>query len=409
MVEARIWVNQSALSLTPSVFSWGGQFDGAGAAYGYANIVPKTTGAYYTGLQCGNNTWTGPFNAILQDNSMVTTYNARQFMEFSVNLSKLGLDPYINSSDPCLMPFRRIMVKTRASTSFTAELKDFVGPFDFFRAPRAAAAADIPMYCGTAGVSNINVTNPLATSLYKWTTTNGHIIGDNIGPGITVDQPGDYIVSQELMDSCGTTYARDTVTVTLDPNCTLLKTMLKDFKSHRTNQSLQLSWTVLNNQSTNYYEIQRSTGKASFTTIGKVSGNRSNESTVSYTYNDVEVNNLHADIIYYRLKYMDRNGNTQYSAIIAENIAAGKTGIQLLRNGLSGSQAHLSLSAVQASDAKVEIFNQAGVTVMSSRLKVQKGVSVIRLDNLDRQPSGVYFVKVTMENAVFSDKLILIK
>ena len=182
MVEARIWIDKSALSLTPNVFNWGGQFDGASASstYGYASIAPKTAGTYYTGLQCGNNTWAGPFQAVLQNNALVTDYNARQFMEFSVNLSKLGLDPYINSSDPCLMPFRRIMVKTRASTSFTAELKDFVGPFDFFRAARASAAADIPMYCGTTGISNITVTNALSTSLYTWTTTNGHIIGSNI-------------------------------------------------------------------------------------------------------------------------------------------------------------------------------------------------------------------------------------
>jgi hypothetical protein len=121
------------------------------------------------------------------------------------------------------------------------------------------------------------------------------------------------------------------------------------------------------------------------------------------------VNALQADIVYYRLKYTDINGNKQYSQIIAENIAEGKTGIQLLRNGISGSQAYLSLSAVQNTDAKVEIYNQAGATVMSSRVKVQKGVSVVRLDKLEKQASGVYFIKVIMENTIFSDKLLLIK
>jgi hypothetical protein len=43
-----------------------------------------------------------------------------------------------NSSrrNACGMPFRRVLVKTRASASFTASLKDFVGPFDLFLAPR---------------------------------------------------------------------------------------------------------------------------------------------------------------------------------------------------------------------------------------------------------------------------------
>ena len=410
MVEARIWVNQSSLSVTPGVFNWGGQFDGAssGAVYGYANIVPKTAGTYYTGLQCGNNTWAGPFNAVLQDNSIITDYSARQFMEFSVNLSKLGLDPYINSSDPCLMPFRRIMVKTRASTSFTAELKDFVGPFDFFRAPRAAATADIPMYCGTTGVSNITVTNPLATSLYTWTTATGNIVGTNIGPSITVNQPGDYVVSQELMDSCGSSYARDTVTVILDLNCTLLKTSLKEFKSIRNNQFLQLSWKVLNEQDTKYYEVERSVGNAAFRVIGRISSNHSRQQIVSYTYNDA-VNDLRADIVYYRLKFTDMNGNIEYSQVIAENLSTGKTGIQLFSNGVSGTQAHLALSVVQAADAKVEMINQAGATLMSTRVKAQKGVTLIPIKQFDNQVAGVYFIKVTIDNMVFTDKIILIK
>ena len=59
-LEARIWVNKSALLMTPAEFSWSGKFDGAsaGATYGYASILPKdVTGTYYTGLQCGNATW----------------------------------------------------------------------------------------------------------------------------------------------------------------------------------------------------------------------------------------------------------------------------------------------------------------------------------------------------------------
>jgi hypothetical protein len=230
-LEARIWVNKNAITtVTPTAFTWGGAFDGAtaGSTYGYANILPSTAGTYYTGLQCGANTWAGPFSLVRVDNSVVTNYNADQFLEFSVNLSKLGLDPLVNVGDPCGMPFRRILVKSRSSNSFSAELKDFVGPFDFFRAPMAAASADIPVFCGSVGISTISVGNPLITSLYTWSTPDGHIVGDTIGTSITIDQPGSYIVRQELMDSCGSTYARDTVTILLDASCSLLDKKDKD-------------------------------------------------------------------------------------------------------------------------------------------------------------------------------------
>lgn len=229
-LEARIWVHKDSRLIAPVAFSWGSDFDGvsAGATYGYANILPKSAGSFYTGIPCGNNTWAGPFGLVRVDNSVVTSYTDNQFLEFSVNLTKLGVDPLVNVGDPCLMPFRRILVKSRSSIQFSAELKDFVGPFDFFRAPMAAASADVPIFCGATGISTLSVGNPLITSLYTWTTTDGNIVGGNIGPSITVDQPGSYIVSQELMDSCGTTYAKDTVLVTLDPFCTLLNQKDKD-------------------------------------------------------------------------------------------------------------------------------------------------------------------------------------
>jgi hypothetical protein len=230
-LEARIWVNKNALTtVTPAAFTWGGAFDGAtaGATFGYANILPSTAGTYYTGLQCGANTWAGPFSLVRVDNSVVSNYLADQFLEFSVNLSKLGLDPLVNVGDPCGMPFRRILVKSRSSNSFSAELKDFVGPFDFYRAPMAAASADIPVFCGSVGISTISVGNPLITSLYTWSTADGHIVGDTIGTSITIDQPGSYIVRQELMDSCGSTYARDTVTILLDAACTVMNKPDKD-------------------------------------------------------------------------------------------------------------------------------------------------------------------------------------
>src|SRR5215203_3390527 len=212
-LEARIWVNRSALSITPASFDWTGSFDGAssGATYGYANIRPKTAGTYYTGLQCGNNTWAGPFAIVLQDESVATDYVAKQFVEFSVNLTKLGLDPVtLLGGNSCGMPFRRVLVKTRSSASFTAELKDFVGPFDFFLAPRVQAETQTPYICNQSSIGEVNVTNPVATSIYTWTTADGNIISTPTGPTIYVDKPGTYIVTQYLQEGC-TAYATDTI------------------------------------------------------------------------------------------------------------------------------------------------------------------------------------------------------
>ncbi|MEO7444072.1 MAG: hypothetical protein ABIT96_02705, partial [Ferruginibacter sp.] len=172
LLEARVWINKNDLLMTPTAFTWGGSFDGAssGSQYGYASIVPKTAGAFYTGLQSGNNTWTGAFSLVRQDNTVVTNYTAKQFMEFSVNLSKLGLDPGRFGIDPCGSPFRRVLIKSRASTSFTAELKDFISPFSLFNYEEVKAHSYILYYCGTMPTTTIYVSNPNPDLIYKWWT-----------------------------------------------------------------------------------------------------------------------------------------------------------------------------------------------------------------------------------------------
>ena len=157
-----------------------------------------------------NNAWSGPFGLVLQSNALQysgggpasTTngkYVADQFIEFSVNLTKLGLDPVTTAgTDVCGTPFNKLVVKTRSSSSFTADLKDFVAPTDLFLAPRAVAAADVPIFCDPVGVSLIQVQNPTGSSNYTWTTTDGHIVGPSSGVSITVDSPGTYIVTQRL-------------------------------------------------------------------------------------------------------------------------------------------------------------------------------------------------------------------
>ena len=106
----------------------------------------------------------------------------------AVNLSKLGLDPVTTfGGDVCGTPFNRIVVKTRASASFTAELKDFVAPIDLFLAPRADVLADVPVFCGTLNsVSNLKVTNPATNSVYTWTTTDGHM-SNPVATTVTAD------------------------------------------------------------------------------------------------------------------------------------------------------------------------------------------------------------------------------
>ena len=408
LLEARIWINKSSLLLTPSAFQWGGQFDGDGngATYGYANILPKTTGDFYTGLTSPSNTWAGAFQLVRGDNSLVTDYTAKQFMEFSVNLSKLGLDPYITSSDICGMPFRKILIKSRSSTSFTSELKDFVGPFDFFRAPRAEAAAVIPLFCGRSGVTDILVTNVLTTSIYRWSTVGGHIISDSVGPTITVDMPGTYIVRQELMSNCGTAYALDTVVVTIDSTCFILRTNVIDFTAKKEGSKAQLQWSTTANRSASSFQIERSLDNSTFSRIGEI-GRQGDRETGNYSFSDIVTESNRVPVSY-RIKIIDLNGIASYSKIInLVSLPEPPTRFHVTPNPVK-TRAELMFVCDHGSIAKIGVFNSSsGKMIHSFSYRIEIGTTFIEIPESQSWPNGVYLIRAVVEDQILNQKMIV--
>lgn len=408
-VEARIWVNRSALLVNPVSFDWSGSFDGAGngATYGYASIRPKSSGTYYTGLQCANNTWAGPFSVVLQNEALATDYDAKQFVEFSVNLTKLGLDPVtLLGGNACGMPFRRVLVKTRASASFTAELKDFVGPFDFFLAPRVNILTETPNICASGGVAEVHVTNPVATSVYQWYTTNGNIISGTTGTSIYVDRPGRYIVRQYLQAGCSE-YAADTVDVAAFPICTVLANDILSLKGVFNEENIRLNWKVLNNEQVQYFEVQRSNDGQNFTTIDKVYKDQHQSSEANYSYIDETLPGGFSKTLYYRIVLVSAVSRSKYSNVIT--ITANET----LKNKITiypnpaKDVAQLQISSLINTKTRIDIYDAGGRIISSISSVVQKGNNVLVLDGLADRPKGVYMVVIHLGEEVFNKKVIL--
>lgn len=408
-IEARIWINRNDLSITPAGFNWTGSFDGAsaGAQFGYAGITPKTAGAFYTGLQSPANTWAGPFSLVLGDNSIVTNYIAGQFMEFSVNLTKLGLDQSnIFGADDCAMPFRRLMVKTRASTSFTSELKDFVAPFDFFLAPRASLETLTPNICDTGSLSGVYVMNPVPTSFYQWSTIGGQIVGSTVGPSITVNRPGIYIVQQFLQAACSL-YATDTIVVGSLGDCGVLSGNLIEFKSVLNNNSVQLNWKVKENQLVNNFELQRSADGVHFNTIYRIDEKSENTGAANYFYND-DINGIGTQTVYYRLRVNQVNNKQLLSTIIKQQLTGVKQGLRISPNPVKDNIL-VQLYSVTDGKAVLYIYDPAGRVISSMKIQVQKGNNTVSLDILKNKPAGIYRAVVSAGDKIFTERILKIR
>jgi hypothetical protein len=414
-IEARIWVDRATLSITPAQFIWSGQFDGAtaGAQFGYASILPKTAGAFYTGLGSGNNTWAGPFQLVLQDNSMAVNYGKDQFMEFSVNLSKLGLDPVsLLGGDVCGSPFNKLVVKTRASSSFTAELKDFVAPIDLFLAPRANITPELPFFCGMSDTitSDIYVTNPHPTSVYTWSTIGGNIVyTDPSGTWIQVNQPGTYIVTQRLMVGCNA-YATDTVTILRDSTCNILPARFRSFSGvfNPNDNKAELQWTVTNNASVRSFVIESSIDGRGFTDAGTTSATSNLKDEASYNFNyNIPLGT--SSFIEFRIRMVNQDGSYSYSRILRISAKPPlKTGITIAPNPVRGK---FQMTVTSSSDvqAKILFLDMQGrqVSVMNEMLK--KGTNVFAVEINENWQPGIYNALLKINQETLTTRFVVLE
>lgn len=411
LVQARIWINKASLSITPTAFNWGGQFDGngAGAVYGYANILPKSAGAFYTGIQSTvPATWAGPFRLVREDNSLVSNYIPNQFMELSVNLTKLGIDPGSFSNNPCGTAFRRVLIKTRASSSFTAELKDFIAPYRMFDFAKVDADTYIRYYCGPIMPTiTISVYNPIATSIYNWSTTNGNIVGSTTGPSIQVNAPGLYKVTQQLYSQCPL-YAQDTVSIFYDAICAPLNIDIKRFNVQRKpGNTAGVSWQINDNTLALRYDIEYSLDNMIFSTAGSIAADgREGLSDYAVSYPIV---NVDAPVIYYRLRVAVKNGSTKYSETIALRLERLPMEKALIFPNPVKNAAWLSFDIHEGCQATVIVFDNSGRTLLSKKIQVKKGVNLIYFNELEGKPTGLYFVRIKAGNFESIQKIAVTK
>jgi hypothetical protein len=406
-IEARIWIDRADLLITPATFDWTGTFDGAtnSSQYGYAAILPKNGDPFYYGTTNSGPTWAGPFRLVRENDAVVTQFSAGQFMEFGVNLTALGLNPSsLMGSTPCGIPFSKVMVKTRASTAFTAELKDFIAPFDLFLPPTAEVAADVPVFCGAASVSNIWVTNPYSTSTYTWTTPNGQIATNN-GTSITVDTPGTYILTQTLDNGCPI-YSTDTATIVFDSSCAILASNKINFNGLLNNGLVNLDWTVTANKDVKHFTIEKSIDGVHFTFAGTVDAVNTTSHTGVYQATD-DVFGVKASNVYYRIKITGTNGTVQYSKVAKISLSTnGIPAVTLapnpVRNGMQ-----INISSNTENDVQVFIYDVTGKLMRTINTHVEKGYSTIKMNDFESWARGVYTVKVLSGKDIFLKRMLL--
>lgn len=77
---------------------------------------------------------------------------------------------------------------------------------------------------------------------------------------------------------------------------------------------IELNWETASENNNSGFEVQKSTDGINFTTISWINGNGTTSSINDYSYTDLK--SLNSDVIYYRFKQLDNNGEFKFSQIV---------------------------------------------------------------------------------------------
>lgn len=229
VIEVRIWVSQATYTTmtgaqTPKYFNFSSYSAGAGL-FGYASIVSKTGNTAFgagiandSGSPSTDTTYATPWGTYNSSMGWSSYYQPEEFIEVGLNLTRIGVDPALYTTlNPCQSMFSNIFFASRSSSSFTANLQDFVTPLTFLRQPVMDFSVQGDTLRCNRPVGTITLTNNTTAGYYTWQTAGGATIAGANGDSsqLNIAKPGTYIVSASPAEGCPATQV-DTIVVPID-------------------------------------------------------------------------------------------------------------------------------------------------------------------------------------------------
>ncbi len=184
----------------------------------------------------------------------------------------------------------------------------------------------------------------------------------------------------------------------------VLPVTLVEFNVEERNEIATIKWSAENEVNFDGYNVERSiTGRdfMSIATIKPLEGSAKHD----YTIQD-DIKKVAADVIYYRLKMIDKDGSSAYSnvAIIKRSVLLNKA-ISVNPNPVIESM-QVSITSDVNAKASISVLNSSGVLVYKTQQQLVKGINLIPVQNLTRLSKGAYIIHAIVDGKVLVTKFI---
>lgn len=179
-----------------------------------------------------------------------------------------------------------------------------------------------------------------------------------------------------------------------------LPVRLISFNANSIDCSTRLDWVTSAEVGFSYYAVERSEDGVNFIEIGKVQSKQGGQLEKEYLFVDINPGDKE---VFYRLRMIDIDGKFKYSKITAIKLNCLQGGMISIYPTINKGTFNFKLLPGMERSV-ITVFNSSGQLVYKSHAKILSGT--ISLENLS---SGLYLVRVTLNNNKIESKKIIIE
>jgi hypothetical protein len=174
---------------------------------------------------------------------------------------------------------------------------------------------------------------------------------------------------------------------------------LLSFEANKKTNGTEVVWKSQKEKDFSHYELERSKDGIIYEKIYTRNGYCTGSEACNYSYLDIQ----HSELVFYRLKMIDKNGKFTYSKVISlEPSTANSSLYSLISSSIIENDLIIKLNSKKKTTADLVIYSVSGNTLISKKdLVIKEGVNQLNTD-VDKLAKGVYIYKL-----YFNDEKVL--
>lgn len=159
------------------------------------------------------------------------------------------------------------------------------------------------------------------------------------------------------------------------------------------NEDVLVKWSTASEKNNAGFTIERSADAKEWETVGTAVPAGYSNVVNNYTFDDVKPFSQNANMLYYRIKQTDKNGDVSYSRIVnvTYNVQA-KVNVGVYPNPAKDILHVSGQSAL--TNSLVEVYDMYGKLILTGKAEAGSTSTTINIESL---PNGVYTLKITQE------------